>query len=94
MSRIDVVRAWKDEDYRLSLSHEELSALPPNPAGVIELSDEDLGSVAGGTTNVTVTCTLGSICMSYIVSCVWTCGCTPGCLPKPILDPALEGGAS
>lgn len=91
MSRIDVVRAWKDEEYRLTLSTEELSALPPNPAGVIELSDEDLGNVAGGT-NFSFTCTLGEICMSYIVSCVWTCGCTPGCLPKPIL-PAQDSAS-
>lgn len=85
MSNIDVVRAWKDKDYRSSLSPEELAALPPNPAGPIEISDEDLGNVAGGTVYPcpTMTCTAGSICISYFASCVWTCGCTPGCFPKP-----------
>jgi mersacidin/lichenicidin family type 2 lantibiotic len=84
MSNVDVVRAWKDKGYRASLSPEELAALPPNPAGPIEISDEDLGNVAGGNLPYpTVTCTLGDICTSYFASCVWTCGCTPGCFPRP-----------
>jgi len=50
MSKIDVVRAWKDELYRQSLSEEERASLPENPAGLIELTDEDLGLAAGGLT--------------------------------------------
>lgn len=46
--KFDVVRAWKDEDYRLSLSDEERSSLPENPVGEIELSDADLEVVYGG----------------------------------------------
>jgi mersacidin/lichenicidin family type 2 lantibiotic len=45
---IDIIRAWKDEDYRNSLSEEQRSQLPENPAGMIELSDEDMRSVVGG----------------------------------------------
>ena len=45
---IDIIRAWKDEEYRNSLSEEQRSQLPENPAGMIELSDEDMGSVVGG----------------------------------------------
>jgi mersacidin/lichenicidin family type 2 lantibiotic len=48
MHKIDIVRAWKDPLYRASLSPEELSMLPDNPAGVIELSDDRLKSVGGG----------------------------------------------
>ncbi len=44
--KFDIVRAWKDENYRQSLSEEELKALPPCPAG--ELSDLELATVAGG----------------------------------------------
>ena len=85
MSNVDVVRAWKDKDYRSSLSSEALAAVPPNPAGLIEISDEDLGNVSGGTIGCpTIGCTTGHICISVIVSCVWTCGCTPGCLPHPL----------
>jgi mersacidin/lichenicidin family type 2 lantibiotic len=49
MSRtIDVVRAWKDPEYRDSLTAEERAQLPPHPAGLIELSKADLALVAGG----------------------------------------------
>jgi mersacidin/lichenicidin family type 2 lantibiotic len=48
MSPNDVIRAWKDPVYRNSLTDAERSALPANPAGSIELSDTDLGKVAGG----------------------------------------------
>ena len=41
---IDVIRAWKDEEYRLGLSEVEL---PENPAGLVELADADLEEVAG-----------------------------------------------
>jgi len=43
-----VILAWKDPVYRNSLSEAERSAMPPNPAGTIDLSDEDLGKVSGG----------------------------------------------
>jgi mersacidin/lichenicidin family type 2 lantibiotic len=45
--KIDIIRAWKDEEYRSSLSSEEQAMLPANPAGSIELSDADLESVHG-----------------------------------------------
>ncbi|MBV6622421.1 MAG: mersacidin/lichenicidin family type 2 lantibiotic [Rivularia sp. (in: Bacteria)] len=48
MSNIDIIRAWKDEEYRNSLSEEQRSQLPENPAGMVELSDEDMESMAGG----------------------------------------------
>ncbi|MBV6622422.1 MAG: mersacidin/lichenicidin family type 2 lantibiotic [Rivularia sp. (in: Bacteria)] len=48
MSNIDVIRAWKDEEYRNSLSEEQLSDLPENPAGMVELSDADMEALAGG----------------------------------------------
>ena len=48
MSNAEVIRAWKDEDYRASLSDEEKELLPENPVEVIELTDEELSSVSGG----------------------------------------------
>ena len=48
MSLADVIRAWKDEEYRLSLSDAQRAALPANPAGRIELTAADLQEVAGG----------------------------------------------
>ncbi len=48
MSNIDIIRAWKDEEYRNGLSEEQRSQLPENPAGMVELSDEDMEAMAGG----------------------------------------------
>ena len=45
---MDIIRAWKDEDYCSSLNEEELRLLPENPAGIIELSDEQMECVSGG----------------------------------------------
>jgi mersacidin/lichenicidin family type 2 lantibiotic len=49
MSKLDVIRAWKDAEYRSSLTDSQRRALPDNPAGALDLSDLDLDSVAGGT---------------------------------------------
>jgi mersacidin/lichenicidin family type 2 lantibiotic len=43
--KIDIVRAWKDSEYRNSLTAEEQASLPPNPA---EVSDTQLDQVSGG----------------------------------------------
>lgn len=50
MSRPDVIRAWKDEEYRASLRDFELALLPANPAGAVELPLDDLNS-AGANEN-------------------------------------------
>ena len=48
MSSFDIIRAWKDEDYRLSLSDSQRALLPDSPVGLVELSDLDMSSLAGG----------------------------------------------
>ncbi len=48
MSHQNIIRAWKNEEYRNSLSDAERAQLPENPAGLIELPDEELDAVAGG----------------------------------------------
>ena len=61
MPNIDIIRAWKDEEYRLSLTEEERALLPEHPAGLIELEDEEMNHVlgAGGTHgNCTGYCTV------------------------------------
>ena len=50
---MDIIRAWKDEEYRLSLSEEERGLLPENPAGLIELADAQMNDVVGGRWNDT-----------------------------------------
>lgn len=51
MSQQNIIRAWKDAEYRNSLSAAERAALPDNPAGLIDLTPEELGAVAGGMVN-------------------------------------------
>lgn len=48
MSKLDIVRAWKDEEYCASLSETQRAALPQNPAGIIELTDAELTAANGG----------------------------------------------
>lgn len=48
MSHENIIRAWKDENYRQNLTPEEKSLLPANPAGMIELTDTQLEKAAGG----------------------------------------------
>jgi mersacidin/lichenicidin family type 2 lantibiotic len=48
MSLQNIIRAWKDAEYRASLSADERALLPEHPAGLIELADTDLDLAAGG----------------------------------------------
>jgi mersacidin/lichenicidin family type 2 lantibiotic len=56
MSHTNIIRAWKDEEYLLSLSNAERAVLPEDPAGFIELTDADLGVVPGGAACCSFTC--------------------------------------
>lgn len=71
MTKRDIIRAWKDEEYCSSLSDSDRASLPQHPAGVIELTDLELSSAEGGTT---VTITL-PICNTniYTMSCITIC---------------------
>lgn len=69
MSKLDIVRAWKDEEYFNRLSESERSLLPANPAGVVEINDQDLLQAEGGTTfSLTFYC-------DSLVLCPYTLGC-------------------
>jgi mersacidin/lichenicidin family type 2 lantibiotic len=46
MSHRDIIRAWKDAEFRSSLSEAELAMLPSHPAGSIELADPGLDRTA------------------------------------------------
>lgn len=45
--KFDLVRAWKDESYRQSLSDEERGMAPASPVGEVELADDSLQSIYG-----------------------------------------------
>jgi mersacidin/lichenicidin family type 2 lantibiotic len=42
------IRAWKDVEYRLSLSDAERAQLPEHPAGLVEMTEKELSPVGGG----------------------------------------------
>lgn len=45
MSTDEIIRAWRSEDYLLSLPSPQRQALPANPAGAVELLDRDIDSI-------------------------------------------------
>ena len=50
LSSEDVIRAWKDEEFRQSLSDAQRAQLPDHPAGAIEMSDLDVDGSWGAPT--------------------------------------------
>jgi mersacidin/lichenicidin family type 2 lantibiotic len=68
---IDILRAWKDPEYRKTLTPTELASVPENPAGDAELGPEELEGVAGGYHD-------------SIGTCAKTCVCTIVCKVVPV----------
>jgi mersacidin/lichenicidin family type 2 lantibiotic len=48
MSYENIIRAWKDEAFRNSLSDKMRALLPENPAGFVQLTDAELSAAVGG----------------------------------------------
>jgi mersacidin/lichenicidin family type 2 lantibiotic len=44
----NVVRAWKNVEFRYSLSEEERAALPAHPAGLMAMADDQVTHAVGG----------------------------------------------
>lgn len=68
--KIDVVRAWRDEEYRDSLTAEEQASLPENPAGIAVVDETALRSVTGGVLSKQI----DPSCTTF----VWSCNLKPG----------------
>jgi len=66
MSREQIIRAWKDETYRSSLSEAERASLPEHPAGIVDLQDADLERAAGGMMPSTQYCQTVKFCATNI----------------------------
>jgi mersacidin/lichenicidin family type 2 lantibiotic len=47
MTPQNIIRAWKDEEYRLDLGKAERANLPAHPAGLAELTDPEIGAAGG-----------------------------------------------
>jgi mersacidin/lichenicidin family type 2 lantibiotic len=46
MPTLEIVRAWKDEDYRDTLTSEQRLGLPRHPSGLIEFQESELDEEA------------------------------------------------
>ena len=70
MKKTDIARAFRDEDYYLSLTDEERASLGAHPSGAVELNGDDLRAVAGSA--ISANCTRA--------------GSTINCTPCPHLN--------
>jgi mersacidin/lichenicidin family type 2 lantibiotic len=75
MSHENIIRAWKDEEFRDGLNERERSLLPDHPAGIIELADGQLINVAGGNK---FTRAGDEACNSGIIACTLPFNCPVG----------------
>ncbi|HLO04528.1 MAG TPA: mersacidin/lichenicidin family type 2 lantibiotic [Symbiobacteriaceae bacterium] len=71
MSRDMIVRAWKNPQFRASLTPEQLALVPAHPAGA-ELNEDELRGVVGGlmaTDTMIAYCTIagGTDCLQSAV---------------------------
>jgi mersacidin/lichenicidin family type 2 lantibiotic len=71
MSRKNIIRAWRDPEYRKRLSARQRALIPDNPAGFIELNDSDLALV-GGAGEPTTDTNCPSACQGGTCTCL-TC---------------------
>ncbi len=80
MKKSDIIRAWKDPEYRASLEE-----APMSPAGLVELDDVALKPVAGFAASSTNTtgCTVSGVTVN---SCGWICTATTECTCRLSLD--------
>jgi mersacidin/lichenicidin family type 2 lantibiotic len=79
---MDAIKAWKDVDYRDSLTDEQLAAVPPHPGGLVSLDLGELSIHGGAKTGnflcftITVSlevCTQHSWCGSCSVASIGCC---------------------
>lgn len=78
---VNVIRAWKDPEYRNSLSASERAHLPDCPVGLINLTDIELTAVAGGT----------GATHALSITCAVFCDPTKSAVCKAVCDGTCEG---
>lgn len=80
MGTKDIVCAWKDSDYRHSLSASQRALLPPNPIGE-SLSGEELLTITAGAGGGCETDVMVGICSCSDPYATATCTPSFPCLP-------------
>ena len=69
-----IICAWKDVDYRLSLSEAERARLPEHPAGLVELTEKELQPAGGALSAGCSIQTCNAFCLNHLTKNTW-CGC-------------------
>lgn len=64
---MNIVRAWKDAEYRKTLSAEELALIPENPVGVVELTEDETSDIMGGNGRSNTCCENLSVCINSLI---------------------------
>ena len=60
MKKKQVLEAWRNEEYYLSLSAEERAEIPDHPSGLLDVEDDVLMTITGGCGPSTIgACTTG-----------------------------------
>ncbi|HMC04371.1 MAG TPA: mersacidin/lichenicidin family type 2 lantibiotic [Actinomycetota bacterium] len=77
---MDVVRIWKDPEFRRRLSAAERSAVPASPAGEVELAEGSLYGISGGARAGAFPNFPTQTCLTCTRACP-TRGCTVTCPP-------------
>ncbi len=72
----EIVQLWKNEEFRAKVEEAMNAAqsTPENPAGVVELSDEELTGAAGGAAAASTERILTMGCCDGLTSDFGTCG--------------------
>lgn len=78
MDNKQIIRAWKDHEYRQSLGESERRLLPEHPSGLVDLSDESLGKVGGYTVGPVCTAISVVTAVTAFFSCAPVCNETVG----------------
>jgi mersacidin/lichenicidin family type 2 lantibiotic len=74
MSNQEIIRAWKDAEYRANLSEAARASLPAHPAGWLEVADSDLNPAMVGAKGLRVQSTIRAGRMkSFIVPVTIPC---------------------
>lgn len=64
---INIARAWKDAEYRKTLSANELALLPENPVGAVEISEDEASDIVGMWGGSNTCCENISVCVNSVI---------------------------
>ena len=84
MSELNVIRAWKDEEYRASLSAAERADSPPNPAGAIDVSSSMQNEVVGAAGSWFGACSVDWMPCSVMICTTFLWQCETGGIVCPM----------